>query len=202
MKTTFKPKNGSTTMQIEAETDNERALLHATFGTYWMREKRKAFKDLGQKISSPRLRLVREYQDGKVAKILVKQVDYVSKDKITAKGWTHFSFGEDKKEQIYIKSHKKGAFIGYLTSRFHFYYIPYTDDIDLYDLQYWTNSFLQSCEQEGYFDKEDSEYIAKKIVIGLRRMYPHYNFNCRKYTVLTIEELGETIKKITALPLR
>lgn len=40
MKTTFKPQNGSTTMQIKAETDQERALLHAVFGSYWWRERK------------------------------------------------------------------------------------------------------------------------------------------------------------------
>ena len=196
MKTTFKPKNGSTTMQIEAETDNERALLHAVFGSYWWRERRHYYKQK-KNYSAPRLRLMREYdKNGKVAKIVVKQVDYISYKKLEAKGWEKVTTSTEQKGILVFKKIDSSYLMGYIDNKFTFYYVHHIG-IDLNKTE--DIIYLDQYLRDRYEGHMESSVFVKNLITGIICEWGKDNRDfIRKYTVSTMEELGETIKKITA----
>ncbi len=79
MKTTFKPYKGTTQMQIEAETDQERALLTSVFGAPYPGKQ-------GRSVARGRkLRLRYESQGSEIKKMWVEQVKYITPKFITKK---------------------------------------------------------------------------------------------------------------------
>lgn len=196
MKTTFNSYKGDISMQIVPETDQERALLHAVFGSYWWRERRHFYKDKKDKYSAPRLRLMREYdKNGKVAKIVVKQVDYISYAKLEAKGWIKVRTSTQQEGILAFKKIGANYLMGYINNKFTFYYVYHigidlngTEDIiDLY--QYLRDRYKRPMY---------SSVFVKNLITGIICEWGKDNRDLiRKYTVSTMEELGETIKKMT-----
>ena len=183
-------------MQIEAETNNERALLHAVFGSYWWRERRHYYKPK-KNYSAPRLRLMREYdKNGKVAKIVVKQVDYISYKKLEAKGWKKVTTSTEQKGILVFKKIDSSYLMGYIDNKFTFYYVHHID-IDLNKIE--DIIYLDQYLRDRYEDHMESSVFVKNLITGIICEWGKDNRDfIRKYTVSTMEELGETIKKITA----
>ncbi len=206
MKTKFKPYRGQSSMQIEAENDQERALLHSVFGRYYYENKNK--KD--RKLHSPRLRLIREYQDGKVNKILVKQVDYISSLWLKNKGWsiTEDTEGAEYSNDIvyYKRINNKRILYGKFNVKFTFYdvYLPQDHYLSQYEKNIselgWQMGWAMQYDREltQHINREEYPFTSTIELLKAFDEFKSENACLRKYTIHTIDELEEVIKKITA----
>lgn len=205
MKTKFKPYKGTTSMQIEAETDLERALLHATFGRYYYRDKNE-----DKRPHRGRLRLVREYQDGKVNKILVKMVEYISPNFLIEKGWQLYSNPEENPDVenpiTYWKKEIGGGYLllGIFTNNYFVIYKAYIKEnnfgyggINISSLGTMRENlrYMLQNNQELQNSADTAKTIFGEIIVLLQG-YNKKNYRMKRHSVKTEEEYGEVIKKI------